>query len=65
LVLTQDDRINKQVWNEAKKWYDLRDAAKIGRAGQLVFDPSGKLRPMNLQDMQKLMKNQKGIKPNY
>jgi RNA polymerase sigma factor (sigma-70 family) len=58
LVRTQDARINKQVLNEAKKWYDLRDAANFGRAADLIFDPSGILRPIILQDMQELMKNQ-------
>jgi RNA polymerase sigma factor (sigma-70 family) len=57
LVLVQDRRINKRVWVESKRWYDLHDLPVSFRdSGDLIFDRSGKLRPLALQDFQGLMK---------
>ena len=53
LVIVRDKRINKQVWIESKRWYNLQDLpVLVRRSGDLIFDRSGKLRPLTLRDIQ-------------
>ena len=59
LVRVRDLRIsnNKQVLIESRKWYDFpKDPALVNNDGTLVFDASGKLRPMARKDLQILQK---------
>jgi hypothetical protein len=59
LVRVSDLRIsnNKQVWIESRKWYDFpKEPALVNRREDLVFDASGKLRPITMKDLQELQK---------
>jgi RNA polymerase sigma factor (sigma-70 family) len=59
LVRVRDLRIsnNKQVLIESRKWYDFpKDPSLVNNDGTLVFDASGKLRPMTRKDLQVLQK---------
>jgi len=59
LVRVRDLRMsnNKQVLIESRKWYDFpKDPSLVNRGGDLVFDASGKLRPMTMKDIQEMQK---------
>jgi RNA polymerase sigma factor (sigma-70 family) len=51
---------NQQVLIESRKWYNLQKwPSLVNSRGTLVFDVSGKLRPMTMKDLQELQKPKK------
>ncbi len=49
--------LNRQVLIESRKWYDLpKNLSLVNGSGTLIFDASGKLRPMTMKDMREIQK---------